>query len=335
MLNVGFCSSHSARSNPVSTGEATAEMKDQAAFKPVFAAIVVATAFGLFFASRDADPPPRQPETSLPAAGAKSFVSAAKLGDQWPLTVTEGYVECLPGEAAVFHTGNKTYALNGLAKGRGYTAINPIWKASPNPTFGPKINIGPLLDLALSQCPGSKRAPPIVVQSMEEPPAPTSSVVCDRFVLTVQQTGDRLQVRLSTDLPADTDLMVSISRTYEAVDERGRNLFSQNYFDEKMTVRDFGQTLEVNVSNSVFEGHLRDHLQMLERAGLPLRVKAISNEIEASIVVPVNQTSPRFAKWNANLVGKMVVAENSFRLVKSTRKVPLPLSADIRRQFLK
>ena len=78
-------------------------------------------------------------------------VSAAELGDRWPLTVAEGYVDCVAPKAAVFRTDGVTYALNGVAKSRGYGEIEPIWRADPRiPKM--RIGIGPLLDLALQQC---------------------------------------------------------------------------------------------------------------------------------------------------------------------------------------
>ena len=87
-------------------------------------------------------------------------VTAEELGDRWPLTVTEGVVDCVrrvfhlgsqPVDAAIFRSGGKVYALGGMAQGQGYEEIDPIWKDNPNPNI-PKMNIGPLIDLALEQC---------------------------------------------------------------------------------------------------------------------------------------------------------------------------------------
>lgn len=87
-------------------------------------------------------------------------VTAAELGDRWPLTVREGKIACIPGpvvpgirrvDAVVLHSRGKTYALNGAAKSRGYLPIEPIWKNDPA-IPGLRINIGPLIDLALKEC---------------------------------------------------------------------------------------------------------------------------------------------------------------------------------------
>ena len=78
-------------------------------------------------------------------------VSREQFGEKWPLTVEKGEVECIDGFIAVFHHEGKTWALNGAAQSRGYPEIELIWRDNPSiPGF--KINIGPLIDLALKQC---------------------------------------------------------------------------------------------------------------------------------------------------------------------------------------
>lgn len=94
-------------------------------------------------------------------------------GTKWPLTVSSGRVEC-KNNAVIFHTSGKEYGVNGMAKGRGYTPIDLIWKDDPaffemveevakiknissedalkfmgRPT---KISIGPILDSGLKLC---------------------------------------------------------------------------------------------------------------------------------------------------------------------------------------
>lgn len=80
-------------------------------------------------------------------------VSSDQFGDAWPLTVRSGVVDCLDSFSAVFRHGGTIYQLNGIASSRGYTKINPIWRDHPNPLItGSKVNIGPLISLALEQC---------------------------------------------------------------------------------------------------------------------------------------------------------------------------------------
>lgn len=77
-------------------------------------------------------------------------VSRAEFGEAWPFTVDEGYVDCLPAQAAVFKANGTTYAINGLARSR-YPAVDPIWRDNPE-IPGTKVSIGSMIDLALEQC---------------------------------------------------------------------------------------------------------------------------------------------------------------------------------------
>ncbi len=89
------------------------------------------------------------PDRQAPPAGV--LVTRESMGESWPLTVDQAHVECLDGRLAVVHANGMTYALNGTAKSRGYPAVDPIWRANPS-IPGTKINIGPLIDIALKQC---------------------------------------------------------------------------------------------------------------------------------------------------------------------------------------
>ena len=48
---------------------------------------------------------------------AKRVVSE-DFGEDWPLTVYAGMVNCIGGEEAIFIGGDGVYAMNGVAKGR-------------------------------------------------------------------------------------------------------------------------------------------------------------------------------------------------------------------------
>lgn len=82
------------------------------------------------------------------------LVSRAQYGDRWPFTVESGYIDCDPPGAAIFRTDSLTYGLNGWAKSRGFADVRPVWRDNPTAP-GLKVNIGPMIDLALQQCPTS------------------------------------------------------------------------------------------------------------------------------------------------------------------------------------
>lgn len=97
--------------------------------------------------------------SAAPPVDAARVVRAQELGSRWPLSVTDGEIDCVPGQqvgsvrvdAAVFRTKGKTYALNGAARQRGYLPIEPIWKQDAAvPQL--RVNLGPLIDMALKEC---------------------------------------------------------------------------------------------------------------------------------------------------------------------------------------
>jgi hypothetical protein len=52
---------------------------------------------------------------------------------------------------AIFISADVEYGLNGKAVQSGYTRINDIWRDDPD-VPDTKINIGPMIQLALKQC---------------------------------------------------------------------------------------------------------------------------------------------------------------------------------------
>jgi|SRR6267143_4487554 len=93
------------------------------------------------------------------AIAGTATIRAADYGDRWPFTVSEGIIECTPFRESLhvltFTSGGQTYGLNGtarnLAREKGNAEITVIWKDDPK-NGGAKINIGPIIDKALSLC---------------------------------------------------------------------------------------------------------------------------------------------------------------------------------------
>lgn len=95
------------------------------------------------------DTPDAQPAETLVGQS----VAAAEYGEDWPFTVQQGTVDCLQGGAAIFRSEGKIYQLNGKAASLNYLPLDPIWRDNPE-IPGTKINIGPMIKLALEQCDG-------------------------------------------------------------------------------------------------------------------------------------------------------------------------------------
>lgn len=71
-------------------------------------------------------------------------------GDSWPFTVSTGTLKC-DGDAVIFVANGRNFAVNGMAKSRGFADIAPIWRDN-NAIPGMKIYIGVVLDPGLKLC---------------------------------------------------------------------------------------------------------------------------------------------------------------------------------------
>lgn len=102
----------------------------------------------------DPPPAPPPPKKAPPLPSNRRFISREELGDKWPLTVDSGEIECRPGTVIVFHSGGKTYAVNGGAISRNqWPRIDAIW-ASANDPLVPQLkkNMGPIIDAGRDLC---------------------------------------------------------------------------------------------------------------------------------------------------------------------------------------
>lgn len=129
-------------------------------------------------------------------------------------------------------------------------------------------------------------------------------VVCNKFNIKTKLQNQTVQVSLDTDLPKNTVIMVTVSRRYK---EKGNNSnYAIEYFSQRSTVEKWVTTQSVAVDDLKWETALKIKQKKMKKLGIGFEVDSISNKINVSIIVPINQTSKKFGKDNANLSGKMV-----------------------------
>lgn len=85
-----------------------------------------------------------------------------EFGDKWPFTVSSGKLECREDDEVVFVVNDKTYAVNGVAKGsRQYHDLIEIWKDDPELSLlfkdrpdlpKPKLSIGAIVAHGVALC---------------------------------------------------------------------------------------------------------------------------------------------------------------------------------------
>ena len=109
---------------------------------------------------------------------ASQVLRASDLGDRWPLTVPEATVTCRPGGAVILLVDGREYAVNGMAmtlEPRMTTIQNSgLWRDA-TAGAGPKVNIGPIIDIGTDLCEGRRFTP--VPVAAEATPASDPLVV--------------------------------------------------------------------------------------------------------------------------------------------------------------
>lgn len=148
-------------------------------------------------------------------------------------------------------------------------------------------------------------------------------IVADTFAVRHDFRDDRLTMVLDTDMGDAATVMVSVSRNYR---QRGSNEeYVVNYFSERTTVGRWRVPRTIALDQQAWNGELEQRQRIMASAGEPFTVSRISDSIEISFVLPVNQDPP-FQDWNANLVGAAVEQDGRLRVLSSEAKIRYPMA---------
>jgi len=151
--------------------------------------------------------------------------------------------------------------------------------------------------------------------------ATASRIRCDRFDVIASLDGDTISLRLETDLPDYTNIMVGASRCY--LKEDGTR-YPLDYMSEASTVGKWRTMQTVSVADHVFEQLLQERIDLMTKIGEPFKVARVEDNIDVSFVVPINQDNPAFGERNANLYGTKV-SKTGLRTVREEKKLSKPL----------
>jgi len=155
-------------------------------------------------------------------------------------------------------------------------------------------------------------------------PTADAQVVCNIFKLVSKVKGSTLYLSVDTDLPDNTVVMVSVSRSYLEKDNLAT--YSVDYFSERSTIGRWRSKYKISVDSEKWKSALRAKQEKMSRLGLGFDVASISDKIIVYMVVPINQPDPRFGKQNSKLTGKAVLT-TGLRVVKDEIKIDYPLAS--------
>lgn len=151
-----------------------------------------------------------------------------------------------------------------------------------------------------------------------------AQVVCNKFKLITKVKGSTLDLSVDTNLPDNTVVMVSVSRSY--LEKGNPATYSVDYFSEKSTVGKWKSRHRIFVDSEEWKSSLRAMQEKMSRLGLGFDVASISDKISVRMVVPINQPDPRFGKRNSKLTGK-AVRTTGLRVVEDEIEIDYPLDS--------
>lgn len=313
---------------------------------------VVITVLALFIfgcEKKPADAPARvAAESATPKPSVETrhevTITRAEYGEAWPFTVESGVLKGTPTgrklsdgtelAEVTFATGGRTYYVNGTAKGtQRYAELDDIWAAGSSiaEEVPLKKNIGPIIERGL------KLAQGVDLPFAAPKPAPSPVAVvggpvrCDQFEIAAEfqstSTGSvrRVEVSIKTDLPENTQLMVSIGRSFRNSVDNEEYLI--DYLEERSTVSRWRAGKVVELDQAKWQEELDDKRATFRKLGQKFSMKDLDTAVTIDFVVPVNQSDKRFGDGNANLTGAAVEDFDGLRIVDRAVRLEWPVTA--------
>lgn len=157
-----------------------------------------------------------------------------------------------------------------------------------------------------------------------------AQVICNKFKLVTNVTGNMLDLSVDTDLPDNTVIMISVSRSYFEKDNTAN--YPVDYFTEKSSVGKWKSKHRISINSENWKSTLSKKQKKMSSLGLGFDVASISDNIIVSMVVPINQPDPLFGKRNSKLTGKVVNTTNN-RVIEDEIEINYPLDTQPEGKF--
>ena len=123
-----------------------------------------------------------------------------------------------------------------------------------------------------------------------------TGVVANMFDLNWELVGSDLMLSIDTDLPGETEVIVSLRRSYYEVGNS--ESYARDYFEERSLISRWREPRQIAIDDEAWKADLKAHQDEMARisSDLAFEIETISNEIEIRAVVHTNQPDPRFRR---------------------------------------
>lgn len=165
------------------------------------------------------------------------------------------------------------------------------------------------------------------IKSNQDGLSNSGKIHCEKFDIRHSISGEKLTFSIDTDLPDFTILMVSATRSYK---EKGddNSAYSIDYLSEKGTVKEWRVPREISIADRVFQVNLQDKMDEMAGFDMAFQVSSVSNQIEVSFVVPVNQKNTAFGSRNENLESSLI-KPSGLRVIENKIIINKPLGSKV------
>lgn len=101
------------------------------------------------------------------------------------------------------------------------------------------------------------------------------------------------KLSLNTDLPLETEITVSVFRSY--LEKDNKTEYSIQYFTERTTIDKWKNRREIILDNKKWKSRLKQKQKDLSKTGLGFDIDKISDSIKVSAIIPIsNKPYPKF-----------------------------------------
>lgn len=142
----------------------------------------------------------------------------------------------------------------------------------PAPDAGPKPAAK-----AKQETPPNKPKPKTLVSGLE----------CTKFEATAEFESGRLHVELDTDLPADVEVSLSVSRSYTEVGNE--STYSIDYLDDDSKVADWSSGRDFHLSNEVALDRFAEKREKWAASGIDKEIEKFSESIEVWLLIRLSK----------------------------------------------
>ncbi|MFT7619650.1 MAG: hypothetical protein ACI97A_003306 [Planctomycetota bacterium] len=149
-----------------------------------------------------------------------------------------------------------------------------------------------------------------------------AQVSCNDFEVDSKVVGKNLEIKVTSDLPDDALINISVTRRYWRKGDS--KAYSFEYFAKEKTMKELRGSVRMELSEAVLKKVIKNASEMNEMAGRSaIKVDRLDVDVKLRVTLTMNQKNEDFGEYNRNLQGRAVKQIDAYRGVKVFRRIPM------------